>query len=620
MIQSLRRNEIFQVLTEDEAALVAGLMREERLAAGDVVFRQGEPRRRLILVQTGSVRISERAGAGERVLVTYHAGHFLGEAALLDDTPHSTTAVAAADTVLLTLERESFQGFLGEQPQLAARLLGQVARVVFRRMKLGQGSAVGGAAQYRTGATRTEHDLLGEREVPRDAYYGVQTLRALENFDITGIPLHHFSCLIQALAMVKKAAAQANTKLGLLPDELSAAIQQACDEIVDGQWHNQFVVDMVQGGAGTSTNMNANEVIANRALEILGEEKGAYGRLHPNDHVNLSQSTNDAYPTAIHLAMLLSVRPLVSEMEELVDALREKAREFARVIKMGRTQLQDAVPMTLGQEFAAWAQSVEEDIDRLKENARLFLEVNLGGTAIGTGICADPSYPREAIKALRRVSGFEFILAKDLVEASSDTGSLLIFSGILRRVAVKSSKICNDLRLLSSGPRCGFGEINLPARQPGSSIMPGKVNPVIPEVMNQVAFQVIGNDLTVTMAAEAGQLELNVMEPVIVFNLFQSMSMLERGFRALRCYCVEGITANEERCRSLVDNSIGVVTALLPWIGYSAATEVARRAQQTGIPVRDIVLEMGLLTNEELDDLLQPERMVAPVRLSGDRG
>jgi aspartate ammonia-lyase len=366
--------------------------------------------------------------------------------------------------------------------------------------------------------------------------------------------------------------------------------------------------------------MNANEVIANRALEILGEEMGTYGRLHPNDHVNLSQSTNDAYPTAIHLAMLLSVQPLVTEMEELVDALREKARAFTRVIKMGRTQLQDAVPMTLGQEFAAWAQSVEEDIDRLKENTRLFLEINLGGTAIGTGICADPAYPREAVKALRRVSGFEFTLAKDLVEASSDTGSLLIFSGILRRIAVKISKVCNDLRLLSSGPRCGFGEINLPARQPGSSIMPGKVNPVIPEVVNQVAFQVIGQDLTVTMAAEAGQLELNVMEPVIVFNLFQSMGMLERGFRTLRRFCVEGITANEERCRSLVDNSIGVVTALLPWIGYSAATQVARRALETGIPVREIVLEMDLLSPAELEDILQPERMVAPVRLSLDRG
>jgi aspartate ammonia-lyase len=617
MIEILSRNEIFQVLTAEEAASLAELLQEERPQAGEVVFRQGERRRRLILVQSGAVRVSERAGAGEQVLVTYHAGHFLGEAALLDDSPHSTTAVAAVDCVLLTLERDTLLRFLEGRPALAARLLGQVARVVFGRMKRG---LRGGAGQYRTGATRLEHDLLGEREVPRDAYYGVQTLRALENFDITGIPLHHFPSFIRALAMVKKAAAQANTRLGLLPEDLSRAIQLACDEIVDGQFHNQFVVDMIQGGAGTSTNMNANEVIANRALEILGEEMGTYGRLHPNDHVNLSQSTNDAYPTAIHLAMLLSVQPLVTEMEELVDALREKARAFTRVIKMGRTQLQDAVPMTLGQEFAAWAQSVEEDIDRLKENTRLFLEINLGGTAIGTGICADPAYPREAVKALRRVSGFEFTLAKDLVEASSDTGSLLIFSGILRRIAVKISKVCNDLRLLSSGPRCGFGEINLPARQPGSSIMPGKVNPVIPEVVNQVAFQVIGQDLTVTMAAEAGQLELNVMEPVIVFNLFQSMGMLERGFRTLRRFCVEGITANEERCRSLVDNSIGVVTALLPWIGYSAATQVARRALETGIPVREIVLEMDLLSPAELEDILQPERMVAPVRLSLDRG
>ena len=619
MTDILLRNEIFQVLTPDEAAGLAHKLREERPRAGEVIFRQGERRRRLILVQSGEVRVSERTSAGERVLVTYHTGHFLGEAALLDDSPHSTTAVAVVDSLLLTLERGEFMAWIEGRPGLAARLLGQVGRVVFQRMKMGL-STGGGAALYRTGAVRVEHDLLGEREVPRDAYYGVQTLRALENFDITGIPLHHFPDFIRALALVKKAAAQANERLGLLPAELSAAIQQACDEIVDGQLHNQFVVDMIQGGAGTSTNMNANEVIANRALEILGEEMGAYERLNPNDHVNLSQSTNDAYPTAIHLALLLSVRPLIAEMEELVDALREKAREFARVIKMGRTQLQDAVPMTLGQEFAAWAQTVETDIDRLKENTRLFLEINLGGTAIGTGICADPAYPREAVQALRRVSGFEFTLAKDLVEASSDTGSLLIFSGILRRVAVKISKVCNDLRLLSSGPRCGLGEINLPARQPGSSIMPGKVNPVIPEVVNQVAFQVIGNDLTVTMASEAGQLELNVMEPVIVFNLFQSLGMLERAFRALRRFCVEGITANEEHCRRLVENSVGLATALLPWIGYAAATRVARQAQESGRTVREIVLEMGLLSAEELEDVLQPERMVAPVRLSVDRG
>jgi len=626
----LLKNELFQVLDEAEAESLAGLLEEARYRAGETIFRQGEPRRRLLLVRSGAVRLSEhrrsgeragagaRTGEGERTLLTYHAGHFLGEAALLDDSPHSTTAVAALDSTLLTLDREAFAGWLEQRPEAASRVLGQVARVIFGRMKKGLGAGAGSV--YASGATRREHDLLGAREVPADAYWGVQTLRALENFSITGIPLHHFPEFIRALVLVKKAAALANRRLGLLAPELAEAIERACDEIADGQLHGQFVVDMLQGGAGTSTNMNANEVLASRALELLGREMGDYAALHPNDHVNLSQSTNDAYPTAIRLALLLSVRPLAAEMEELVAALRRKGREFARVIKMGRTQLQDAVPMTLGQEFEAWATTVEEDVDRLRENARLFLEINLGGTAIGTGICADPDYPREAVRALREVSGLDFVLAKDLVEASSDTGSLLIFSGILRRVAVKASKICNDLRLLSSGPRCGLGEINLPPRQPGSSIMPGKVNPVIPEVVNQVAFQVIGHDLTVTMASEAGQLELNVLEPVLAFNLFQSIRMLERAFSALRRLCVDGITANEAHCRAQVERSIGLATALLPWIGYAGASRVAKEAQASGRSVAEVVTELGLLTRAQLDEILQPEKMVAPVRLSVDRG
>jgi aspartate ammonia-lyase len=617
MTEHLLKNEIFQILEIEEANQLADLMHEVRVAKDEIVFRQGEARHRMILIKSGGVRVSERVGQRNQFLVTYHAGHFLGEAALLDDSPHSTTARATMDSVLHVLERDELMAFLDRKPELASRLLGQIARVIFQRMKKIGMSAHG---PYGTGAVRREHDLLGDKDVPADAYYGIQTLRAIDNFHITGIPLHHFPNLIRALAQVKQAAARANQRLGLLADDLAQAIEKACAEIDDGQLHNQFVVDMIQGGAGTSTNMNANEVIANRALELLGDEMGNYKRLHPNDHVNLSQSTNDAYPTAIRLALLLSVRPLTDEMELLVGALREKASAFSHVIKMGRTQLQDAVPMTLGQEFEAWAVTVEEDIERVRENARLFLESNLGGTAIGTGICADPDYPTEALKALQEVTGMDFTLSPNLVEASSDTGSLLIFSGILKRVAVKISKVCNDLRLLSSGPRCGFGEINLPAMQPGSSIMPGKVNPVIPEVVNQVAFQVIGNDLTVTMASEAGQLELNVMEPVIVFNLFQSMAMLERGFRALRTQCVTGITANEERCRQLVENSIGLATALLPHIGYANASRVAKAAQEQGRSVKDLVLEFGLLSAEELEEVLKPDRMVAPVRISLSRG
>ncbi|HRQ35195.1 MAG TPA: aspartate ammonia-lyase, partial [Chiayiivirga sp.] len=370
---------------------------------------------------------------------------------------------------------------------------------------------------------RLEHDLLGDLAVPADAYYGVQTARALDNFRITDIPLAHFPNFIRALAMVKKAAARANRQLGQLPAPLEEAIAAACDEVIAGRWHEHFVVDMIQGGAGTSTNMNANEVIANRALELLGFAKGEYDQLHPNNHVNLSQSTNDVYPTAVRLGILLSYGELTNAMEALTAALRAKGAEFANVIKMGRTQLQDAVPMTLGQEFLGFATTVSEDVERIRELVRLFREVNLGATAIGTGINTDPDYAKLVVEELSAISGEKMVLAADLVEATSDTGAFVTFSGVLKRCAVKISKVCNDLRLLSSGPRTGFGEINLPPMQPGSSIMPGKVNPVIPEVVNQVAYQVIGNDLTVTFAAEAGQLQLNAFEPVITFNILQSM-------------------------------------------------------------------------------------------------
>ncbi|WP_444941117.1 aspartate ammonia-lyase [Microbulbifer sp. ZKSA004] len=460
--------------------------------------------------------------------------------------------------------------------------------------------------------TRLEKDLLGEREVPADVYFGIQTLRALENFQITGITLNHFPNLVKALAMVKKAAASANGQLGYLEPKLQDAIATACDEIIDGKLHDQFLVDMIQGGAGTSTNMNANEVIANRALELLGHNKAEYKKVHPNNNVNLSQSTNDVYPTSINLAILLSYSDLVQSMESLCVEFDKKAKEFASVIKMGRTQLQDAVPMTLGQEFAAFAATVREDVDRVKELVALFKEINMGGTAIGTGINTDPEYRQLVVNALSEISGIDFICAENLVEATSDMGAFVMFSGVMKRIAVKISKICSDLRLISSGPRAGLNEINLPPMQPGSSIMPGKVNPVIPEVVNQVAYQVIGNDLTITLAAESGQLQLNVMEPVIAFNLLQSMRLMTQAMTTLADRCVSGITANEEHCLQLVENSIGLITAVNPFIGYENATRIAKQALITGASVKQLILDEGLLSEEELNDILAPENMTQP--------
>lgn len=467
-----------------------------------------------------------------------------------------------------------------------------------------------------TASTRLEHDLLGDREVPTEAYYGVQTLRAQENFHITGVPLSHFPLLIQALAQVKRAAARANNQLGALDDERASAIEAACAEIVDGALHEHFVVDMIQGGAGTSTNMNANEVIANRALELLGHERGQYEHLHPNNHVNLGQSTNDVYPTAIRLTMMLSFPGLAESMDQLIQALRGKGEEFAEILKMGRTQLQDAVPMTVGQEFHGWATTISEDVERLTRTAKLFQEVNLGATAIGTGITSDPGYSQLATAELAELTGIPFVVATDLVEATSDTGAFVTFSGVLKRIAVKISKICNDLRLLSSGPRTGLHELNLPTVQPGSSIMPGKINPVIPEVVNQVAFEVIGNDMTVTFAAESGQLQLNVFEPVICFNILESTRIMTRAMRTLTEQCIRGITVNEDILQDYLRRSIGVVTALVPVIGYAAATDVATTALETGRPVAELVLERGLLDEARLNGLLSPASMTQPVRLT----
>lgn len=449
--------------------------------------------------------------------------------------------------------------------------------------------------------------------MPAEAYYGIQTLRGIENFhNISGLTISHYPNYVKALAMVKWAAAKANQELEILPDAIADAITRACEEIIGGSLHDQFPVDLIQGGAGTSTNMNINEVVANRALEILGHQKGEYEYCHPNDHVNMSQSTNDAYPTSFKLAFIFMNEELVSELRKLIAAFRQKGEEFKEIIKMGRTQLQDAVPMTVGQEFEAFAANLEEEVDRLNQNAKLFLEVNMGATAIGTGINSEPEYSAKCIKNLRIISGEEFVLASNLIEATPDAGSAVMYSSALKRMAVKLSKICSDLRLLSSGPRCGLNEINLPPMQPGSSIMPGKVNPVIPEVVNQICFRVIGNDLTVTFAAEAGQLQLNVMEPVLVDSIFSSIKMLEKGMERLRTQCVEGITVNADRCREMVLNSIGIVTALNPTLGYKNSSRIAKRALKENRSVYELVLEEGLLTKAELDELLKPENMIKP--------
>jgi len=459
---------------------------------------------------------------------------------------------------------------------------------------------------------RIEHDLLGEREVPADAYWGIHTLRAVENFPITGRSISEWPEFVRALALVKQAAARTNWELGLLDEPRAKLVIAATREIANGALLDQFVVDVIQGGAGTSTNMNANEVIANRALEIGGRAKGDYAYLHPIEHVNMAQSTNDVYPTALRLALRLAIRELQDAMQELRLAFAAKSEEFQDILKVGRTQLQDAVPMTLGQEFSTFAVMIGEDEQRLAEAAALIEEINLGATAIGTGITAHPGYAPLATKHLVSLSGVQVKSAENLVEATQDAGAFVQLSGVLKRIAVKLSKTCNDLRLLSSGPRAGFGEINLPAVQAGSSIMPGKVNPVIPEVVNQVAFEVIGNDMTVTMAAEAGQLQLNAFEPIIACSLFDAIHHLRQACYVLARQCVYDITPNRKRLEELVRNNIGIVTALNPYLGYEKTTALAREAHATGRSVYDLVLEKDWMSREELDRILQPENLTQP--------
>ncbi|HEX7091224.1 MAG TPA: aspartate ammonia-lyase [Longimicrobiales bacterium] len=612
ILEAFRRHVISRQVQPDDYAYLASLARVICYLPGAYIFRENQPRREFGILIRGRVEIRKRHRGHDQVLALLGPGDSYAEGTLLDDYPHSTSAYVTESVEAVELPRAAITRIADERPALYARLAIAAAQIIATRLRAANARLAGREQVYLPGELRREKDLLGEREVPDREYYGIQTLRAVENFPITGITIAQYPHLINALAAVKEAAALANRELGLLDERIADAIIAACREIRSGALHSHFVVDVIQGGAGTSTNMNANEVIANRALELLGHRRGEYHIVHPNNHVNLSQSTNDVYPTALKIAVTWALTELLGTLAALRDAFLYKADEFADIVKIGRTQLQDAVPMTLGQEFHAYGVTLAEDIERLQDAAELMHEINMGATAIGTGINTDPRYAPLVRERLSEITGLPLVTSPDLVEATPDTGAFVQLSGVLKRIATKLSKICNDLRLLASGPRAGLGEISLPPMQPGSSIMPGKVNPVIPEVVNQVCYQVVGNDLTVTMAAEAGQLQLNVFEPVIAFNIFQSIDMLAQACIVLRERCVLGITANRERIRYLLERSIGVVTALVPFIGYDRATAVAKEALETDRGVYELVLEKGWLTREELDEILSPEAMTRP--------
>jgi aspartate ammonia-lyase len=580
--------------------------------AADYLFHESTPRQWLGLVIEGEVDLV-RGQHGQRILIGLaQPGAMLGEGVMLDDSPHSTSAVTHQGAKVWQISRAALDTVRTENPEVFYRLVGQVARRLSDRLRAASERLAKESGPATLTDVRREHDSLGEREVPNHAYYGVQTVRAVENFPFSGIRVRHYEHFVCALACVKKAAALANAELGVLDRKIADAIAKACDEIRAGKLHDQFVVDMIQGGAGTSTNMCANEVIANRALELLGHAKGEYQFCHPNDHVNYSQSTNDAYPTAIKLGVWFTLRDTLSGLRELKLALEAKAKEFADVIKMGRTENQDAVPMTLGQEFSAYAVMIGDGLRHLEHAGNELLETNMGATAIGTGLNSPPGYAPLCTKKLAEISGAPVRLAENLVEATQDSGEFALMSSAMKTAAVQLSKICNDLRWLSSGPRCGLYEIRLPAMQPGSSIMPGKVNPVVPEVVSQICFQIIGNDVTVSMASEASELELNMAEPIIAFNLFFGLTLLRNAAIVLASRCIAGIEPNRERCREYVQNSIGLVTALNPVLGYEKSAAIAKEALKTGGSVYDLVIAKGWLTKEKLDELLKPENMTHP--------
>ncbi len=586
---------------------------ETTYAPNEWLFQESTPRQWAGIIFKGEIELVRGLHGSSRHIGTMIPGALISEGTFLEGDAHSNGAYTRDGAVVWQISTQEIQDFRESRPELYYRILNRVAVGINRRLKVLSAQLHDKKQAVRpVSGFRLEHDSLGQREISDHAYYGVQTQRAMENFAISGVYVSNFEHLIQGLAYVKKAAALANHELGVLDKEKADAIAGACDEILTGNLHEHFTVDMFQGGAGTSTNMNANEVIANKGLELMGHHKGQYQYLHPNDHVNCSQSTNDAYPTAIKLGVLLSSRNLIRAMGDLRHALEAKAEEFGDVLKMGRTENQDAVPMTLGQEFSAYAVMIESAVRAIEGAEDEFLNINMGATAIGTGINSPPGYATRVTEILAEISGFAVRRAGNLVEATQNAGTFVQMSATLKRSAVQISKICNDLRWMSSGPRCGLNEINLPPMQPGSSIMPGKVNPVIPELVNQICYQVMGYDAVVSMAAEASELELCMAEPIIAFDLLHGMMILKNACVTLAARCITGIEANRDVCRNYVENSIGLVTALVPVIGYEPSAAIAKEALKTGGSVYELVLEKGLMSKDELDDMLSPEKMTDP--------
>lgn len=616
-IKFLTKLKIFDALDDKELEVIHELLEEKLYKEYEIIFTEGMPREGLYIIKSGLVEIYKNVNNKDVRVTVVGEGRFMGEDSMIDKTVHHASARAMEDTIIYFLSLKEIEKIGDEYPILNSKLLLFVARTLSRRLYESNNYTRGVIdPSFFSGDTRVEHDLLGNRNVPEDVLYGVQTLRAMENFSITKIPIKLYPKMIKALAYLKKASAMANYDLKLLEKDKKRAIVQACDEIILGQHLEHFVVDMIQGGAGTSTNMNVNEVIANRGLELMGHKRGEYQYLHPNADVNMAQSTNDVYPSGIKLGIILSYKKLKKAMIDLSMLFLKKAEEFQDIIKMGRTQLQDAVPMTLGQEFKVWGHMIEDSIQDLEHVVKHKLNtLNMGATAIGTGITADPRYSSLFILHLRDFTGItELKIATDLVQATQDTSHFVSYSSVMKGLALKLSKISNDLRLLSSGPRAGLNEINLPAAQPGSSIMPGKVNPVIPEVVNQVAFQVVGNDLTINLASEAGQLELNAFEPVMAFDLFQSQDILINAMNTLAARAIQSITANRETCKHNVHYSISLVTALNPYIGYENSTKAAKIAMKTGKSVYDIILEENMMSKDKLDEIMKPDNLIKPIK------